>query len=96
MARNYHQEYLNENRERRKQRAERNQARRELKKEGLVHVGDGKDVNHIKPLSKGGGNSRSNLNVVPKRTNSSYARNPDRSMRAARSYPNAPGRRKSK
>jgi hypothetical protein len=93
LSRNYQQEYLNESRERRKQRAMRNAARRELMREGLVHKGDGKDVNHIKPLSKKGGNKRSNLNVVPKRTNSSYARNSDRSMKASRSYPKAPGRK---
>lgn len=96
MARDYQQEYANETRERRKQRAERNAARRQLMREGLVRKGDGKDVNHVKPLSKGGGNSRSNLNVVPKKVNSSYARNSDRSMKASRSNPNAPGRRKGK
>jgi hypothetical protein len=96
MARDYHQEYLNESRERRKQRAMRNAARRQLMREGIVRVGDGKDVNHIRPLSKSGGNSRTNLNVVPKRQNSSYARNSDRSMKASRSYPNAPGRRRGK
>lgn len=89
MARDYEQEYFNETRERRKQRAIRNAARRELMREGLVKVGDGKDVNHVKPLSKGGTNARSNLNVVDKRKNSSYARNPDRSMRDSKSYPNA-------
>lgn len=92
--RNYKQEYLNETRERRKERAVRNAARRELAREGLVRVGDGNDVNHIKPLSKGGDNKRSNLNVVDKRKNSSYARNPDRSMKDSKSNPNAKGRRK--
>jgi HNH endonuclease. len=94
MPRNYRQEYANESRARRKQRAERNAARRQLMREGLVHKGDGKDVNHIKPLSKKGSNSRSNLNVVPKRTNSSYKRTSSGAMKASRSYPNAPGRRK--
>jgi len=94
MARNYQQEYANESPERRKQRAKRNAARRELMREGLVKKGDGKDVNHVKPLSKGGGNSRSNLNVVPKRKNSSYARNSDRSMKDSVSNPRAMGRRR--
>jgi hypothetical protein len=62
--------------------------------EGLVKKGDGKDVNHVKPLSKGGGNSRGNLNVVDKNKNSSYARNSDRSMKSNVSNPTAPGRQR--
>jgi len=46
-----------------KNRAKRNAARAELMKEGKVHKGDGKDVDHAKPLSKGGTSSRSNLKV---------------------------------
>ncbi len=42
-----------------------NQARAEMAKRGLVHKGDGKDVDHKKPLRSGGGNSRSNLRVIP-------------------------------
>ena len=85
--RNYHQEYLQEDRERRKLRAMRNAARRQLMKEGKVHKGDDKDVNHINPLSKGGGNKRTNLNVVDKNVNSSYARTKSGAMKARRSYP---------
>lgn len=44
-------------------RAQRNQARAMLEKEGLVKKGDGKDVNHKKPVRSGGTNARSNLNV---------------------------------
>ena len=91
--RDYRREYATESKARRKQRALRNAARRKLMREGLVKKGDGKDVNHISPLSKGGGNSRRNLNVVPKRKNSSYARTSSRAMRSSVSYPNAPGRR---
>lgn len=36
-----------------KNRAKRNAARAELMKQGKVHKGDGKDVDHAKPLSKG-------------------------------------------
>ena len=72
--RDYRQEYLSEDRERRKQRALRNRARRMLTAEGLVRKGDGKHVNHIKPLSQGGGAGRSNLNVVPAKKNVSYPR----------------------
>lgn len=45
-------------------RAERVTARRELAKEGVVSKGDGRDVDHIKPLSRGGSNSRSNLRAI--------------------------------
>lgn len=53
----------------------RNKARRELMKEGLVHKGDGKEVDHIKPLSKGGSEARSNLRVVSAAENDSFKRN---------------------
>lgn len=55
--------------EQRKNRVERTLARRELAKEGLVHKGDGKDVDHIKPLSKGGSNSRSNMRAISSHDN---------------------------
>ena len=64
--RDYKKEYANERPERRKERAKRNKARRELMREGKVRVGDGKVVNHKKPLSKGGGTSRKNLEVQSK------------------------------
>lgn len=57
-----------------KRRAERNSARAKLAKEGRVHKGDGKDVDHKKPLSKGGSNKRSNLRVQSKHANRSYRR----------------------
>jgi hypothetical protein len=34
-----------------------------MEKAGLVHKGDGKDVDHKTPLSKGGATTRSNLSV---------------------------------
>ena len=43
--------------------AKRNKARRELMREGKVSKGDGKVVDHKKPLTKGGGTGRSNLRV---------------------------------
>ena len=55
-------------------RVKNNQARAEAIKAGKASVGDGKDVDHIKPLSKGGGNSASNLRVVDKSKNRSFAR----------------------
>jgi hypothetical protein len=57
-----------------KNRAKRNAARRELEKEGVVRKGDGKDVDHKRPLSKGGGNGRSNLRAVEASKNRSFAR----------------------
>ena len=55
--------------EQKKNRAERNAARRELEKAGVVHKGDGKDVDHKKMLDNGGSNARSNLRVVDQKTN---------------------------
>ena len=48
-----------------KNRASRNKARRVS---GLK-VGDNREVDHIKPLSRGGGNGNSNLRIVSRRTN---------------------------
>ena len=59
-----------------KKRAQRNKARRMLEREGVVHKGDGKDVDHKKPLSKGGTTTRSNLKAVPAKENRSYKRTP--------------------
>jgi hypothetical protein len=44
-------------------RAERVKARRIMEKEGTAHKGDGKDVDHIKPLKSGGTSARSNLRM---------------------------------
>lgn len=51
--------------EQKKRRAMRNAAR---KKMGLK-VGDPREVDHKKPLSKGGSNDKRNLRVVSRRTN---------------------------
>ena len=48
-----------------KNRSKRNQARRKLK----LKKGDKREVDHKKPLSKGGGNGKSNLRAVSRRTN---------------------------
>lgn len=74
MARNYKSEYANYQGkpDQIKKRSNRNKARRKLEKEGLVHKGDGKDVDHKNgnPMN----NSRSNLQVKSKSSNRSYAR----------------------
>lgn len=49
----------------------RKQARRMLEKLGKVKKGDGKDVDHRKPLSKGGRNTPSNLRVISAKKNRS-------------------------
>lgn len=62
-------------------RAARNRARRELVHLGMVRKGDGKDVNHITPLGKGGApTSLTNLNVESEHVNRSFPRRPDGSM----------------
>jgi len=52
-----------------KKRDMRNKARRMMEKEGRVRKGDGKEVDHKVPLSKGGSNSRRNLRIVSRTTN---------------------------
>jgi hypothetical protein len=47
-----------------KERSENNQARRIMEKEGRVHKGDGKDVDHKKAQRHGGTNARKNLRVM--------------------------------
>jgi hypothetical protein len=71
MARDYGKEYRDYQGtpEQKKNRAKRNAARREMVREGRAHKGDGKDVDHIKPIRSGGGNGKSNLRVIPKGRN---------------------------
>jgi hypothetical protein len=57
-----------------KERAERNKARAEMEKKGLVHKGDHKDVDHRHPLSTGGSNDPSNWRVQPRSVNRGYKR----------------------
>lgn len=69
--RNYRKEYdeYHKKPEQKKNRAARNKARKEAEKEGKVKKGDGKEVDHIKPISKGGGNGKANRRVVSRKTN---------------------------
>lgn len=64
-----------------KKRAARNKARRMMEREGLVHKGDGKDVDHKRPLSKGGPSTRGNIRVKSATANRSYKRNADGSVK---------------
>lgn len=68
--RDYHRERLNESKKRKEDRKARGRARYKLMKEGKVRVGDGKDVDHKKPLRSGGSNARSNLRVRSRSSNS--------------------------
>jgi 5-methylcytosine-specific restriction endonuclease McrA len=44
-------------------------------KAGIVHKGDGKEIDHKVPLSKGGAPDGSNLRVVSASSNDSFKRN---------------------
>lgn len=76
MARDYKQEYANYQGkpEQIKRRAERNAARAEMAKKGIVKKGDGMDVDHKRPIVKGGTNVAGNLRAVPASQNRSFAR----------------------
>ena len=67
--------------EQKKRRAERNKARAEMMKKGKVTKGDGNDVDHVRPLSKGGTSSAKNLRVKSAGANRSFSRNSDRSVK---------------
>ena len=64
-----------------KKRAERNQARRIMERAGAVRKGDGKDVDHRTPLSKGGSTAKSNLRVRSASDNRSFTRNADHTVK---------------
>ncbi len=53
----------------------RNKARADALEAGVVHKGDGKQIDHKTPLSKGGSNAKSNLRVVAHGANESFKRN---------------------
>ena len=82
-VRNYRKEYdkYHSKEESKSDRAARNKGRRILESAGLVHKGDGKDVDHKQPLSKGGSDERPNLRVKSKSSNRSFARTSKGRMR---------------
>jgi len=63
-------------------RSDRTTARREANATGVTSKGDGKDLDHRKPLSKGGTSAKSNLRAVSKSENRSFSRNADGSMKS--------------
>jgi hypothetical protein len=80
--RNYRKEYDNYHAkpEQKKNRAARNTARRQAVAAGRASKGDGKDVDHIKPLAKGGSRTGA-TRVVSKSKNRSYARTKSAGMK---------------
>lgn len=66
-------------------RMERQRARRELDKEGVDRRG--KDIEHIRPLSKGGSNAKSNMRLESPHDNRSFHRNSDGSVKKNVPYP---------
>ena len=64
-----YQKYGGASKKGKKDRAARNQARKVAEREGRVKKGDGKEIDHKKPLSKGGSNAKSNQRVVLRATN---------------------------
>lgn len=73
-TRNYREEYdsYHAKPEQKKKRAMRNAARREFQAEGKVSKGDGKEVDHKKPLRAGGSNAKSNLRVTSQSKNRAW------------------------
>ena len=82
-GRNYEKEYQSYqgSPEQIAKRSQRNKARRKMEKAGKVHKGDQKDIDHVKPISKGGGNGAGNLRVMDKEKNRSFKRKKDGSMK---------------
>ena len=79
MTRNYKQEYTTQkDRGEHENRMERQRARRKLDAKGVTR--HGKDVAHVKALSKGGSNSDGVKLQAPSK-NRSFKRNPDGSMK---------------
>jgi len=74
--RDYKKEYKRDHasRKAKKDRAARVKARREAIRKGTVSKGDAMEVDHIKPLSKGGSNRPSNRRVVTRKQNRRKAR----------------------
>ena len=70
-TRNYRKEYDNYQGkpEQIKKRAERVKARRMMEKTGAAHKGDGKDVDHVKPMRSGGTSTKGNLRMRNKSAN---------------------------
>lgn len=80
--RNYKQEARTESPERKLDRAKRMVARRAFEKASKSGIPEGYDVNHIKPLSRGGSNLPSNTDLRRSSPNRSYPRTKTGSMKS--------------
>jgi 5-methylcytosine-specific restriction endonuclease McrA len=79
-ARPYKKEYAQQkDRNEHPLRMDRQRARRTMDAKGIDRTG--KDIDHKKPLSKGGSNSMSNLILKSPSANRSYKRNSDHSVK---------------
>jgi hypothetical protein len=76
--RDYKHEYLTYHAkpEQIQKRDQRNAARSKMEKAGKVSKGDGKDVDHKKPLRAGGSNAPSNLRVMSVKKNRGWRGKP--------------------
>jgi hypothetical protein len=81
MARNYKQEYATYQgtEEQKKNRAERNKARRQAMREGKAHKGDGMDVAHVKAIDKGG-SIKNGVRIEKASKNRSFDRDSKRNL----------------
>ncbi len=75
-------ELYNSKPEQRKNRSERTVARNQANADGRTSKGDGKDLDHRVPLSKGGSSNKSNLRPVSRSENRSFSRNKDGSLKS--------------
>jgi hypothetical protein len=73
--RDYKQEAKVETEKRKRERSQRNAAHRAFEEALGRPIPSGYDVDHIKPLDKGGSNTKSNLRLRKASANRSYARN---------------------
>ena len=80
--RDYKQEYANETAVRKQQRAERDRIERQAATAGISKTGDNLDLDHVRPLSKGGANTLANIRAVDPSINRSVLRNPDGSVKS--------------
>ena len=71
--------------EAKKDRAQRNKARRMMVSAGKAHKGDGKDVGHKKAIGKGGLSQMYNLQMQSKSANRSFSKTSSSKMKSERS-----------
>ncbi len=65
-----------------KDRAQRNKARRMMVAAGKAKKGDGRDVGHVKALGKGGLSTMYNLQMQSKSANRSFSKTKDSKMKS--------------